>query len=128
MILLTTHFQSTLELHTINEDNVLDEWYDLKQASSDLTFAEMCRHAATHNSRFKILSKLLDIIQCVPLSTSCERGFSAMNNIKYTYRSSLTLVNTDNLMNICINGTSVTNFDPMPSIQHWFSTERRPRF
>ncbi|EHH52615.1 hypothetical protein EGM_13080 [Macaca fascicularis] len=76
-----------------------------------------------------LASKLMAVVVCVPISTSCcERGFKAMNRIRTDERTKLSNEVLNMLMMTAVNGVAVTEYDPQPAIQHWFLTSSGRRF
>ena len=71
---------------------------------------------------------LIDLlITLSPSTAKCERGFSTMNQLKYSMR---TLMNQDTLtalMRVRSSNLNVTNFCPTPAIQRWMSGAKTKR-
>ena len=112
-----------------SEEALLEEWLGLKAMAQNLPFSMLCKHALAQHRRFPLLSRLLALVVCVPVSTSCcERGFSAMNRIRTEERTKLSNEVINMLMMTAVNGVAVTEYDPQPAIQHWYLTSSGRRF
>jgi hypothetical protein len=112
-----------------SEEALLEEWLGLKAAAQNLPFSMLCKNALTQHYRFPLLSKLMAVVVCVPISTSCcERGFKAMNRIRTDERTKLSNEVLNMLMMTAVNGVAVTEYDPQPAIQHWYLTSSGRRF
>ncbi|XP_070225213.1 zinc finger protein 862 isoform X2 [Bos mutus] len=112
-----------------SEEALLEEWLGLKVMAQNLPFSMLCKHALAQHRRFPLLSRLLALVVCVPVSTSCcERGFSAMNRIRTDERTKLSNEVINMLMMTAVNGVAVTEYDPQPAIQHWYLTSSGRRF
>ena len=63
---------------------------------------------------------LVDILLALPpTSVENERGFSLMNVIKGNRRQRLSNARLNNQMRIRIEGPSISDFDPGPSVETW---------
>ncbi|XP_043824802.1 zinc finger protein 862 isoform X1 [Dromiciops gliroides] len=125
---LARHFELSLP-PGYREEDLLDEWLGLKTIAKNLPFSMLCKNALSQHSRFPLLSQLVAVVVCVPISTSCcERGFSAMNRIKTDERTKLSNEVINMLMMTAVNGVAVTEYDPQPAIQHWYLTSSGRRF
>uniref|UniRef100_A0A673UG36 Zinc finger protein 862 n=1 Tax=Suricata suricatta TaxID=37032 RepID=A0A673UG36_SURSU len=112
-----------------SERALLEEWLGLKAAARNLPFSMLCKNALAQHLRFPLLSRLVAVVACVPVSTSCcERGFSAMNRIRTDERTKLSNEVINMLMMTAVNGVAVTEYDPQPAIQHWYLTSSGRRF
>ncbi|XP_028345407.1 zinc finger protein 862 isoform X2 [Physeter macrocephalus] len=112
-----------------SEEALLEEWLGLKAVAKNLPFSMLCRHALAQDCRFPLLSRLVAVVVCVPVSTSCcERGFSAMNRIRTDERTKLSNEVMNMLMMTAVNGVAVTEYNPQPAIQHWYLTSSGRRF
>lgn len=112
-----------------SEEALLEEWLGLKAIAKSLPFSMLCKSALAQHCRFPLLSRLLAVVVCVPVSTSCcERGFSAMNRIRTDERTKLSNEVLNMLMMTAVNGVAVTEYDPQPAIQHWYLTSSGRRF
>ncbi|XP_074049524.1 zinc finger protein 862 isoform X2 [Macrotis lagotis] len=128
ILCLARHFELSLPAG-YSEEGLLDEWRGLKTAARSLPFSMLCKNALCQHSRFPLLSQLMAVVVCVPISTSCcERGFSAMNRIKTDERTKLSNEVINMLMMTAVNGVAVTEYDPQPAIQHWYLTSSGRRF
>ncbi|XP_043319988.1 zinc finger protein 862 [Cervus canadensis] len=111
------------------EEALLEEWLGLKDVAQNLPFSMLCEHALAQHHCFPLLSRLMALVVCVPVSTSCcERGFSAMNRIRTDERTKLSNEVINMLMMTAVNGVAVTEYDPQPAIQHWYLTSSGRRF
>ncbi|XP_057587780.1 zinc finger protein 862 isoform X2 [Hippopotamus amphibius kiboko] len=112
-----------------SEAALLEEWLGLKAIARNLPFSMLCKNALAQHCRFPLLSRLMAVVVCVPVSTSCcERGFSAMNRIRTDERTKLSNEVINMLMMTAVNGVAVTEYDPQPAIQHWYLTSSGRRF
>ncbi|XP_039717089.1 zinc finger protein 862 isoform X2 [Pteropus medius] len=112
-----------------SEEALLEEWLGLKAVTRNLPFSMLCKTALAQHRRFPVLSRLVAVVACVPISTSCcERGFSAMNRIRTDERTKLSNEVINMLMMTAVNGVAVTEYDPQPAIQHWYLTSSGRRF
>uniref|UniRef100_A0A8C4MR40 Zinc finger protein 862 n=1 Tax=Equus asinus asinus TaxID=83772 RepID=A0A8C4MR40_EQUAS len=112
-----------------SEEALLEEWLGLKAIAKNLPFSMLCKNALAQRYRFPLLSRLVAVVVCVPVSTSCcERGFSAMNRIRTDERTKLSNEVINMLMMTAVNGVAVTEYDPQPAIQHWYLTSSGRRF
>ncbi|XP_040327564.1 zinc finger protein 862 isoform X1 [Herpailurus yagouaroundi] len=112
-----------------SEEALLEEWLGLKAIAKNLPFSMLCKNALAQHYRFPLLSRLVAVVACVPVSTSCcERGFSAMNRIRTDERTKLSNEVINMLMMTAVNGVAVTEYDPQPAIQHWYLTSSGRRF
>uniref|UniRef100_H0WPU2 Zinc finger protein 862 n=2 Tax=Otolemur garnettii TaxID=30611 RepID=H0WPU2_OTOGA len=112
-----------------SEEALLEEWLGLKSISQNLPFSMLCKNALAQHYRFPLLSKLMAVVVCVPVSTSCcERGLKAMNRIRTDERTKLSNEVLNMLMMTAVNGVAVTEYDPQPAIQHWYLTSSGRRF
>ncbi|XP_023592678.1 zinc finger protein 862-like [Trichechus manatus latirostris] len=112
-----------------SEDALLEEWLGLKAVAKNLPFSMLCKNALAQHRRFPLLSKLVAVVVCVPVSTSCcERAFHAMTRIKTDERTKLSNEVVNMLMMTAVNGVAVTEYDPQPAIQRWYLTSSGRRF
>lgn len=112
-----------------SEEALLEEWLGLKAIAKSLPFSMLCKSTLAQHCRFPLLSRLVAVVVCVPVSTSCcERGFSAMNRIRTEERTKLSNEVLNMLMMTAVNGVAVTEYDPQPAIQHWYLTSSGRRF
>ncbi|KAK1335024.1 LOW QUALITY PROTEIN: hypothetical protein QTO34_004600 [Cnephaeus nilssonii] len=102
-----------------SEQALLEEWLGLKAMAKNLPFSMLCKNALAQHCRFPLLSRLVAVVVCVPVSTSCcERGFSAMNRIRTDERTKLSNEVINMLMMTAVNA----------AIQHWYLTSSGRRF
>ncbi|XP_032696125.1 zinc finger protein 862 [Lontra canadensis] len=112
-----------------SKEALLEEWLGLKAMGRNLPFSMLCKNALAQGCRFPLLSRLMAVVVCVPVSTACcERGFSAMNRIRTDERTKLSNEVINMLMMTAVNGVAVTEYDPQPAIQHWYLTSSGRRF
>ncbi|XP_074171275.1 zinc finger protein 862 isoform X1 [Rhinolophus sinicus] len=112
-----------------SEEALLEEWLGLKATAKSLPFSMLCKTTLAQHYRFPLLSRLVAVVVCVPVSTSCcERGFSAMHRIRTDERTKLSNEVINMLMMTAVNGVAVTEYDPQPAIQHWYLTSSGRRF
>uniref|UniRef100_A0A452SDC9 Zinc finger protein 862 n=2 Tax=Ursus americanus TaxID=9643 RepID=A0A452SDC9_URSAM len=112
-----------------SEAALLEEWLGLKAVGRNLPFSMLCKNTLAQHYRFPLLSRLMAVVVCVPVSTSCcERGFSAMNRIRTEERTKLSNEVINMLLMTAVNGVAVTEYDPQPAIQHWYLTSSGRRF
>ncbi|XP_047551285.1 zinc finger protein 862 isoform X2 [Lutra lutra] len=112
-----------------SKEALLEEWLGLKAMGRNLPFSMLCKNTLAQGCRFPLLSRLVAVVVCVPVSTACcERGFSAMNRIRTDERTKLSNEVINMLMMTAVNGVAVTEYDPQPAIQHWYLTSSGRRF
>ncbi|KAM7120433.1 zinc finger protein 862 isoform 2-T3 [Molossus nigricans] len=112
-----------------SEQALLEEWLGLKAMARNLPLSMLCKNTLAQHCRFPLLSRLVAVAVCVPVSTSCcERGFRAMNRIRTDERTKLSSEVLSTLMMTAVNGVAVAEFDPQPAIQHWYLTSSGRRF
>uniref|UniRef100_A0A5G2QL50 Zinc finger protein 862 n=1 Tax=Sus scrofa TaxID=9823 RepID=A0A5G2QL50_PIG len=112
-----------------SEEALLEEWLGLKALAQNLPFSMLCKNTLAQRCRFPLLSRLVAVVVCVPISTSCcERGFSALNRIRTDERTKLSNEVINMLMMTAVNGVAVADYDPHPAIQHWYLTSSGRRF
>ena len=72
------------------------------------------------------MQALLSAIGTLPVSTAaCERGFSRMNVVCSTLRSTMTVDHMSSLMFISIFGSPVLEWKPISYVQSWIAKGRR---
>ena len=77
---------------------------------------------------FKNFLSLIKIMMTISMSTAVvERGFSHMNIVKSSTRTLLGNDTINNLLEIKLNGPSITDFNPEPAILHWLDNVKRKR-
>ena len=72
-----------------------------------------------------VLARLM--VTLSPSSASVERGFSQMKSIKSSRRARMNNETLCALMQISHMKTSVKDFNPVPTIQHWMTSKTRAR-
>uniref|UniRef100_A0A2K6U2R5 Zinc finger protein 862 n=2 Tax=Saimiri boliviensis TaxID=27679 RepID=A0A2K6U2R5_SAIBB len=128
ILTLARYFERSLPAG-YSEEALLEEWLGLKAITQHLPFSMLCKNALAQHYRFPLLSKLMAVVVCVPVSTSCcERGFKAMNRIRTDERTKLSNEVLNMLMMTAVNGVAVTEYNPQPAIQHWYLTSSGRRF
>ncbi|XP_078199597.1 zinc finger protein 862 isoform X3 [Callithrix jacchus] len=128
ILTLARYFERSLPAG-YSEEALLEEWLGLKTITQHLPFSMLCKNTLTQHYRFPLLSKLMAVVVCVPVSTSCcERGFKAMNRIRTDERTKLSNEVLNMLMMTAVNGVAVTEYNPQPAIQHWYLTSSGRRF
>lgn len=79
-----------------------------------------------YHEKFPNLCHLIEIIHVFRVSNAkVERGFSTMRRIKTDWRSRLAEETLDHLMRISIDGVPLSEFNPIPVVQQFFSKPRR---
>jgi hypothetical protein len=76
-----------------------------------LLLDELLEKSLTLKERLPILGKL-SIVATIPVSTSCEGGFSTINVIKHKLQTKLVVKKLSDLMMISLNGPPIKDFDP----------------
>ena len=72
------------------------------------------------------IQSLSNCINTIPVSTAeCERGFSRMNIVCTTLRSSLTVKRLSSLMFVSLTGPPVRLWQPLEYVKSWLSCKRR---
>ncbi|XP_040858206.1 zinc finger protein 862 [Ochotona curzoniae] len=128
ILALAKYFRLSLPT-AYSEDALLEEWLDLKAIAQNLPFSMLCKNALAQHQRFPLLSKLMAVVCCVPISTSCcARGFKVMNRIRTDERTKLSNEVLNTLMMTAVNGVAVAEYNPQPAIQHWYLTSSGRRF
>lgn len=75
----------------------------------------LCKDALAQHCHFPLLSRLVAVVVCVPVSASCcERGFRAANRIRTDEGTKLSNEVISMLMMTAANGEAVTEYDPRP--------------
>ena len=124
------HFQPLLLKNGVSLDGVMADWNsfklywvdNLRDQQQDAVWPLLLTH---YREKFPNLAQLVHILLVIPVSNAkVERGFSTMRRIKSDWRSSLGEETLDHLMRISIDGPALTQFDPKPAVQRFFSTPR----
>lgn len=90
--------------------------------------AVMCDTLFQERTKFQYISALLEISLVMAWSTAaCERGFSALNNIKTLHRSCLQHDTVDDLLHISVNGPTLNKFSPDKALELWWTAVRKKR-
>ncbi|CAG2191828.1 unnamed protein product [Mytilus edulis] len=111
--------------------NAQEEWQTLKvQVSFQkdnhplIVYCDLLKRQQDDSLRnIKVLIEIMLTISSS--SAACERVFSQMNIIKSPLRSKLTQENLQNQMQIVVNGVSIKEFDPRPSVIYWLKSGNR---
>ncbi|XP_062978420.1 zinc finger protein 862-like [Elgaria multicarinata webbii] len=106
-----------------DKERLLEEWSALKNTAQNLSFPAFCKKAMAEGLKLPSLSKLASISACMRISTaSCKRGFVVMNLIRTYERLKLSNEVANSLVMVAVNGVAVSEFDPLPAIEHWYLT------
>ncbi|KAI2652236.1 Zinc finger protein 862 [Labeo rohita] len=112
---LVTHFASLLDEE--EKKKIPQEWMDLKMwlaehrgSKLDCLYRDLLSEKPEHLSLILLLVKLM--LTLSPSTAICERGFSCMNRVKTTHRTSLQPETLNDCMQLSINGESVESFCP----------------
>ncbi|XP_038066737.1 zinc finger protein 862-like [Patiria miniata] len=141
---ITNHFSDLLNRNGTDTTSMEIEWTqlllscrELKREQPDRCIANNERFQAfwkkvlqTYNEsqRFANILTLVKIMLVLPIhSAEAERGFSLMGRVKNDWRSRLHPETTSNLMALKLANTTVESFDPMPSINRWWTDTKRTR-
>ncbi|XP_071181304.1 zinc finger protein 862-like [Mytilus edulis] len=111
--------------------NAHEEWQTLKvQVSFQkdnyplIVYCDLLKRQ--QDDSFRNINVLIEIMLTISSSSAaCERVFSQMNIIKSPLRSKLTQENLQNQMQIVVNGVSIKEFDPRPSVVYWLKSGNR---
>ena len=69
---------------------------------------------------------LFDLILALPAASAvCERGFSAMKQLKTEYRNRMKSATMTSLLTIQLHSPYVDKFEPEPAILWWYKPNRR---
>ena len=78
--------------------------------------------------QFRNIFMLMEIILVLPLSTaSCERGFSAMKQVKSDWRGNLNTDTLSKLIYISVEGPAIEDYNCMLALQRWRQDGQRAR-
>ena len=129
---LVRHFDLFLNDNQLNGHQVTLEWELLKvkvytkdwsSCLKSITWQEINRR---YDLDLSNLLPLVDLVLTLPsTSADCERGFSAMKQIKTEHRASLLPSALDDLMMVYINSPTIEDFDPQLSINEWMKSKAR---
>ena len=128
--LLVDHFKTLLEKNGVSLGAISTEWsafkhYSVQNLQGNSNIWPLL--LTYHREKFPNLCHLIEILQVFPISNAkVERGFSTMRRIKTDWRSRLAEETLDHLMRISIDGVPQSQFNPIPAVQRFFSTPRRP--
>ncbi len=127
---LVTHFASLLDEE--EKEKIPQEWMDLKMwlaehrgSKVDCLYRDLLSENPEHLSHILLLVKLM--LTLSPSTAICERGFSCMNRVKTTHRTSLQPETLNDCMQLSINGESVESFCPDKAIRFWMFSGKGSR-
>ena len=127
---LVQHFTPMLSEEDV--DAVPREWLDFKlhviklRSSEPKSVYKDFLMAPPHHIRH--LMPLVQIMMTLSMSTAIvERGFSHMNIVKNSTRTLLNNNTLNDLMELKINGPTLTNFTPDKAIIHWMNKGKGSR-
>ncbi|VDI36237.1 Hypothetical predicted protein [Mytilus galloprovincialis] len=111
--------------------NAQEEWQTLKvQVSFQkdnhqlIVYCDLLKRQ--QDDSLRNIKVLIEIMLTISSSSAAyERVFSQMNIIKSPLRSKLTQENLQNQMQIVVNGVSIKEFDPRPSVIYWLKSGNR---
>ena len=135
---LFLHYKHVLKKANCKFDEAKLEFADLKAfflwlesagyLRSKKSYHEIWQRIFSEQSELKNILLIVSLCLLLPLSTSiCERGFSAMNRLKSDSRSRLLPKSVSELMNICLNGVSLANYDSTSAVNAWYKSAMRQR-
>ena len=119
------HFKPLLEKNQVSLSAISTEWTAFKyyaaqnlQGNSKIWPLLLTQYHLIH---------LIEILLLFPISSATvECGFSTMRRIKTDWRSRLNEETLDHLLRISTDGLPLSEFDPNPAVELFFSTPRRP--
>ncbi|XP_039459533.1 zinc finger protein 862-like [Oreochromis aureus] len=127
---LVTHFACLLDAE--EKEKIPQEWMDLKVwlaerrgRKVDCLYRALLSENPEHLSHILLLVKLM--LTLSPSTAICERGFSCMNRVKTTHRTSLHPETLNDCMQLSINGETVESFCPDKSIRFWMFSGKGSR-
>uniref|UniRef100_A0A3P8R1F9 C17orf113 probable zinc finger domain-containing protein n=1 Tax=Astatotilapia calliptera TaxID=8154 RepID=A0A3P8R1F9_ASTCA len=127
---LVTHFACLLDAE--EKEKIPQEWMDLKVwlaerrgRKVDCLYRDLLSENPEHLSHILLLVKLM--LTLSPSTAICERGFSCMNRVKTTHRTSLHPETLNDCMQLSINGETVESFCPDKSIRFWMFSGKGSR-
>ena len=129
--LLVKHFEPVLTADEI--ESIPDEWSDLKTWMAAYRgvgrflhlYGDLLRERPPHLSKVLVLVEAL--LTLSPSTAACERGFSTMNRVKTSHRTSLRSDTLNNLMLISTDGCRVDEYSPDKAVEHWFFSAKGTR-
>ena len=85
-----------------------------------------------YKTDYKDVLHLVEMVLVLPISAAqCERAVSAQNRIKGSTRATLSVSVLEDLIRLSSEGPPVSEFEPTPAVNRWFSREKskgeRPR-
>ena len=72
-------------------------------------------------------SEEMDMLTISLTTAECERGFSSVNNIKITARTSMKQEALSSLVRIKVDGPDLMEYNPTESIINWFNSGKGTR-
>ena len=139
ILVLIDQFSDLEFMAGYDQEEALRQWelakFELPQHAffKTMGFVQFWEHVATHfdTGNLKGYSEIIKIALAVLLIVSdtscCERGYSLMNRLHTYLRNGLGVKKLNDLMCICSNGPTITDFDPMPILKAWLELEKRGR-
>ena len=118
------------------KESIIDEWLDLKMyISRNLhravidayeTFVGLMNSAEVQHMKH-IMILILIMLTISPTTAECERGFSSVNNIKTTARTSMKQEALSSLVRIKVDGPDLMEYNPTESIINWLNSGKGTR-
>ena len=140
---LTNWFEPALRTAGCQRDDILPQWQSMKiMFNAQFRNKDYSSLWKTFLSKDPYKSDLTDILHLVEIllilsisAAGCERMVSSQNRIKSSLRASLKTRSLEGLIRISAQGPRLEEFDPVPSVNHWFARDqskgerqRRPNF
>ena len=133
---LSTSFSAILQNNNCKREKISSEWTRLKTflipliANNDKSkYLEIWELVFTNELILRECRNVLDIFEllliCPFTNAKLERMFSRMNRVKTDWRNRLSRERLDNLLRIGEEGCSISDFNPDPFIDQWFSDKVR---
>jgi len=120
--------------YLVDSSGVLNEWRMIKhsvitQKSQEERKEGKGMWSGIDFDLFPKMGKLVEIFQCIPLSSvDCERGFSRQNLIKTQTRNSLETKSLENLMTVSLKGPELKDLDQLSFediFSNWMNQKNR---
>ena len=118
------------------KDSISDEWFDLKMyISRNLNRAVIDAYETLVGNKNSaevqhikhIMVLILIMLTISPTTAECERGFSSVNCIKTSARTSMKQKNLSNLVRIKVDGPDFKTYRPTDSIINWLNRGKKSR-
>ena len=118
------------------KDSISDEWFDLKMyISRNLNRAVIDAYETLVGNKNSaevqhikhIMVLILIMLTISPTTAECERGFSSVNCIKTSARTSMKQKNLSNLVRIKVDGPDFKTYKPTDSIINWLNSGKKSR-